>query len=42
VAAGSWILVRPDGYIAAIVEQSEIDTLFGFARQFGLMLERRT
>lgn len=39
VAPGDWVLVRPDGYIGAIVASDEIEGLDAYLRRVGLTLE---
>jgi len=34
---GTWVLVRPDGYVGAIVAAEEIDALEGYLRHVGLV-----
>ncbi|MGB3124788.1 MAG: FAD-dependent oxidoreductase [Pseudomonas sp.] len=36
LAAGDWVLVRPDGYIGAIVSSGEVEKLEGYLSQVGL------
>jgi hypothetical protein len=36
IASGEWILVRPDGYIGAIVSQPEVAALETYLRSVGL------
>jgi hypothetical protein len=38
---GDWILVRPDGYVGAIVSSAEIAALESYLQRVGLGLERR-
>ncbi|TLP42597.1 2-polyprenyl-6-methoxyphenol hydroxylase [Cohaesibacter sp. CAU 1516] len=38
---GSWVLVRPDGYVGAIVSTEQIDALEGYLRHVGLGTGRR-
>ena len=40
VAPGDWVLVRPDGYVGAIVASEEIETLENYLRGVGLAVER--
>jgi 2-polyprenyl-6-methoxyphenol hydroxylase-like FAD-dependent oxidoreductase len=40
VASGDWVLVRPDGYVGAIVSSSEIGELETYLRDVGLGLDR--
>lgn len=35
VPAGDWVLVRPDGYIGAIVASQELATLDSYLRNYG-------
>jgi hypothetical protein len=37
-ASGDWVLVRPDGYVGAIVSSSEIGALEAYLRDAGLVL----
>jgi 2-polyprenyl-6-methoxyphenol hydroxylase-like FAD-dependent oxidoreductase len=39
VAPGDWVLVRPDGYIGAIVASDEIEVLDAYLRGVGLTVE---
>ena len=36
LAAGDWVLVRPDGYVGAIVAQGDVEALEGYLRRVGL------
>ena len=36
LGAGDWVLVRPDGYVGAIVGPSDIDALEGYLRSVGV------
>jgi hypothetical protein len=36
LAPGDWVLVRPDGYIGAIVSSGEMDALETYLRHIGL------
>jgi len=40
VAAGDWVLVRPDGYVGAIVASDGIEALEEYLRGVGLIAER--
>ena len=37
LAIGDWVLVRPDGYIGAIVSSGDVDVLEGYMAQVGLL-----
>jgi 2-polyprenyl-6-methoxyphenol hydroxylase-like FAD-dependent oxidoreductase len=39
VAPGDWVLVRPDGYVGAIVASNDIETLEHYLRKVGLSME---
>ncbi len=36
LASGDWVLVRPDGYVGAIVSSDEIEALEQYLRKAGL------
>lgn len=39
LASGEWVLVRPDGYVGAIVTNDDLETLHGYFAQVGLSAE---
>ena len=41
VASGVWVLVRPDGYVGAIVESDQIEALENYLRKIGCGVEER-
>jgi hypothetical protein len=41
LASGDWVLVRPDGYVGAMVASSEIDALETYLQTVGLGLGLR-
>jgi hypothetical protein len=39
VASGDWILIRPDGYIGAIVSSTQLDNLTAYFDRVGLLID---
>lgn len=39
LASGEWVLVRPDGYVGAIVTNNDLEALHGYLAQVGLSAE---